>query len=391
MGGARRSAVSQGRRMHLSRTACQVAERNTHACHGSVAVLNGDGSSASNVSTKWSARPTNGPAHGNESTYASNRFNPESGLFFVNARYYDPALGTWTARDPAGYIDGMSLYPYVQSNPTTCTDPTGLCEVPANEPSQSIPIAGLKAGANCTNPAGVIDVMPNPQNMIGADVRWGYEGLNVNAVVEITIKSGMMSLDLSQGKVPTHAVVKKVLFRSKTVDEPLPPATEFSGNSVTINSEFRDPKSGRLVKLPPNKAVVIMRYDDKDCTIKGYVGTISAVIKLYDSKYSAVHVSFSLTNIKFDAKGLVIETGKGTVDPISATAAAGDPTATQIVGQQVWRQHGYTIEKNMLGNRVKMTGDLVMAVTGLCVPEKPPTMEDLARSSRPVGATSGPE
>lgn len=41
-------------------------------------------------------------------------------------RWYEPAAGRWLTRDPAGYVEGMSLYVYVKGNPLGLTDPTGL-------------------------------------------------------------------------------------------------------------------------------------------------------------------------------------------------------------------------------------------------------------------------
>jgi uncharacterized protein RhaS with RHS repeats len=39
---------------------------------------------------------------------------------------YDPQHGRWLQRDPAGYVDGMNLYEYVNSKPTIADDPLGL-------------------------------------------------------------------------------------------------------------------------------------------------------------------------------------------------------------------------------------------------------------------------
>jgi len=36
--------------------------------------------------------------------------NKEDGLLFARARYFSPTLGRWISRDPAGYVDGYSLY-----------------------------------------------------------------------------------------------------------------------------------------------------------------------------------------------------------------------------------------------------------------------------------------
>lgn len=48
--------------------------------------------------------------------------------FFGSDAYaiYDAGLGRWLQRDPAGYVDGASLYQYVRSSPNIYTDPFGL-------------------------------------------------------------------------------------------------------------------------------------------------------------------------------------------------------------------------------------------------------------------------
>jgi RHS repeat-associated protein len=58
--------------------------------------------------------------------YCGYIFNDESGLYTVRFRSYSPALGRWLERDPAGYVDGLSLYAYVSSTPITAVDPSGL-------------------------------------------------------------------------------------------------------------------------------------------------------------------------------------------------------------------------------------------------------------------------
>lgn len=50
----------------------------------------------------------------------------ELGTYQVRFRVYDPELGRWYQRDPAGYVDGMSLYQYVRSGPKNSMDPFGL-------------------------------------------------------------------------------------------------------------------------------------------------------------------------------------------------------------------------------------------------------------------------
>jgi RHS repeat-associated protein len=50
-------------------------------------------------------------------------------LYHVRHRVYDADIGRWTRRDPLGYVDGMSLYEYVNSAPLRNSDPYGLASL----------------------------------------------------------------------------------------------------------------------------------------------------------------------------------------------------------------------------------------------------------------------
>jgi RHS repeat-associated protein len=50
----------------------------------------------------------------------------ETGLYFNNARYYDPALGRYIESDPIGLAAGPNPYIYVGANPVNAVDPWGL-------------------------------------------------------------------------------------------------------------------------------------------------------------------------------------------------------------------------------------------------------------------------
>jgi len=53
-------------------------------------------------------------------------WDPETGLQYNRARYYDPTLGRWIGQDPIGFEAGdANLYRYVGNIPTAFTDPSG--------------------------------------------------------------------------------------------------------------------------------------------------------------------------------------------------------------------------------------------------------------------------
>ncbi|MCL5802142.1 MAG: RHS repeat-associated core domain-containing protein, partial [Gammaproteobacteria bacterium] len=46
---------------------------------------------------------------------------------FYRARYYDPTIGRFISKDPAGMPDGVNRYSYVSNDPINLTDPSGEC------------------------------------------------------------------------------------------------------------------------------------------------------------------------------------------------------------------------------------------------------------------------
>src|SRR4030042_5863852 len=58
--------------------------------------------------------------------FTNQQYDKESGLYYYNARYYDPHLGSFITPDPAR--DGANHYSYCSANPIKYTDPTGLTD-----------------------------------------------------------------------------------------------------------------------------------------------------------------------------------------------------------------------------------------------------------------------
>ena len=49
-----------------------------------------------------------------------------NGLVLCGARWYNPDMGRWIRRDPAGYSGGANLFEYCGSDPVNCIDPSGF-------------------------------------------------------------------------------------------------------------------------------------------------------------------------------------------------------------------------------------------------------------------------
>jgi RHS repeat-associated protein len=94
---------------------------------GSTVALAG---SSGTVQTSYAYDPygvttTSGAANTNTYQYTG-RENDATGLYFLRARYYNPAWGRFISEDPIGLDGGPNLYAYVENNPLNWLDPWGL-------------------------------------------------------------------------------------------------------------------------------------------------------------------------------------------------------------------------------------------------------------------------
>lgn len=58
--------------------------------------------------------------------YTRKERDEESSLYYYDARYYAAWLGRWLICDPIGVRDGLNLYAYVENNPISFSDPSGM-------------------------------------------------------------------------------------------------------------------------------------------------------------------------------------------------------------------------------------------------------------------------
>jgi RHS repeat-associated protein len=74
--------------------------------------------------TSWWAGPDKVQA-----SYKTRRYSGQerdaTGLYYYGQRYYAPWLGRWINADPAGTVDGLNLFRFVQNNPVTFLDSDG--------------------------------------------------------------------------------------------------------------------------------------------------------------------------------------------------------------------------------------------------------------------------
>ena len=69
--------------------------------------------------------------NGDRYKYTGREWDPNTGLQFNRARYYDSKIGRWLAEDPLGFTAGdANLYRYANNQSTGLVDPTGTVEDP---------------------------------------------------------------------------------------------------------------------------------------------------------------------------------------------------------------------------------------------------------------------
>jgi RHS repeat-associated protein len=76
------------------------------------------------------ANPGTTSAVDNTLLFAGQDVEPQTGLQYSRARWYNSTVGAFISRDPIGFAAGdMNLYRYVGSNPISYVDPDGMEEV----------------------------------------------------------------------------------------------------------------------------------------------------------------------------------------------------------------------------------------------------------------------
>lgn len=67
--------------------------------------------------------------------FTAREWDPETGLHYYRARYYDPKLGRFISEDPIGFDGGINFFSYVASNPANWIDPFGHQTAPPPPPN----------------------------------------------------------------------------------------------------------------------------------------------------------------------------------------------------------------------------------------------------------------
>ncbi|KAB2810056.1 RHS repeat domain-containing protein [Phaeocystidibacter luteus] len=76
------------------------------------------------------AQHQNNDGYSNPYKFTAAEHDPETGLVYMGARFYDPKASMWLSADPLSHLrEWLTPYNYVRNNPVMFVDPTGLSDL----------------------------------------------------------------------------------------------------------------------------------------------------------------------------------------------------------------------------------------------------------------------
>jgi RHS repeat-associated protein len=91
-----------------------------------IGVTSGTGVSQATTYDDWGVATTTGSAD-NRLLFKGLLWEPDAGLYYARARWYDPTTGRFASEDPIGLAGGINQYTFAQNDPTNLSDPNGKC------------------------------------------------------------------------------------------------------------------------------------------------------------------------------------------------------------------------------------------------------------------------
>lgn len=91
-----------------------------------IGVTNGTAVSQTTTYDDWGVATTTGSAD-NRLLFKGLLWEPDAGLYYMRARWYDPTTGRFPSEDPVGLVGGINQYTFAHNDPTNLSDPSGRC------------------------------------------------------------------------------------------------------------------------------------------------------------------------------------------------------------------------------------------------------------------------
>lgn len=184
--------------------------------------------------------------------YAGREKESGTALYYYRARMYDPDVGRFTGKDPAGMADGTNLYAYVGGNPVNALDPSGAgLLVPGawrrgqrSETTSGERSAGGRSGMAQSGPAppGDLILQPEypPKESARASVQAGFSLLPVcvcSLVAHSTVTLFARLRGLSMGHLRRRATWYAKSCRATVTGTGLN-VPETGGTQITSSTNF---------------------------------------------------------------------------------------------------------------------------------------------------------
>lgn len=89
-----------------------------------IGVTNGTAVSQATTFDDWGVATTTGSAD-NRLLFKGLLWEPDAGLYYMRARWYDPTTGRFASEDPIGLAGGINQYTFAHGDPVNLSDPSG--------------------------------------------------------------------------------------------------------------------------------------------------------------------------------------------------------------------------------------------------------------------------
>ncbi|MDY0294808.1 MAG: RHS repeat-associated core domain-containing protein [Acholeplasmataceae bacterium] len=237
-----------------------------------------------------------GIANANPYRYRSYRFDSGTGLYYLNARYYDPSIGRFISADSINYLDpssgqGLNLYAYCGNNPVMFTDSTGYWfgfDDIVTGPIDEILVLGLLIVAAVIGIPGAADALDD-----------------LTGVLNNTFNSVREKINEAKKAIPVMIVLAITSVQKKSNTGAY--AIQFSDGNYYIGkgSQFRMYMSAMREGLLHGSTPISFRYEyaasDRDAYKKEYMwmvdyGYYTGTQKMYNRIWSPGRLYYYLDN-----------------------------------------------------------------------------------------------
>jgi RHS repeat-associated protein len=172
--------------------------------------------------------------------------DPVTGLYYTPNRDYSAALGRWMEQDPAGYLNGTSLFAFVSDGPADFVDPSGLERrsggYDSNAPQTLIgELPDLVVNSLANKQATDYDVVRDKEQLSSKVAYWKKQGWPVAAAMLsyfMTGKGGTYSLDAGLDKRAHDIIVPTATFK-----EALASDLDTKYGTIPVNTPTKVPAS----------------------------------------------------------------------------------------------------------------------------------------------------